>query len=210
MDSYSDIIKKRAMAGVMIFNAGKELIYVNSEAKKVLQKLREAEHGEIAGAGGSDNGSRAYVPEEILSLCDELKAHIEEQKAEEGKDREEREEKRDFIYKNIVSNEEDYFLRAIPMHRIDGASGASHTMITVERFSTRLTADIQKVGTKFELTKRETQVLKGVARGKSNRDISVVLFISEHTVKDHVRNIMHKMGVNNRSLLICRVFESNQ
>ncbi|MFQ5480757.1 MAG: helix-turn-helix transcriptional regulator [Thermodesulfobacteriota bacterium] len=206
MDSYSDIIKKRAMAGVLIFSAGNDLIYVNAEAKKILYKLIEAEGAENYGAGG--NGSSAHVPQELLCLCDELKAHMGKEKgdnteAESG-------EHKDFIYKNIVCNDEDYFLRAIPMHRMDGVVGASHIMITVERFSTRLRADIQKVGKKFELTKRETEVLKGVARGKTNRDISVILFISEHTVKDHVRNIMHKMGVNNRSLLICRVFESNQ
>jgi len=142
----------------------------------------------------------AEMQEEILSLCDELiSSKVEGNGAQ-----------KDFIYKNIVSNNEGYFMRAIPIHRISGVDEASHIMVTVERFSTRLRADIKKVGTRFDLTRRETQVLKGVARGKTNEDISRVLFISEHTVKDHVRNIMQKMGVNKRSLLICRVFESNQ
>ncbi len=200
MDSYSDIIKKRALAGVMIFNAAKDLIYVNEEAKAVLQQLVEVEEAD----NPQCDGSIGRVPEEILSVCDELMRHMEEQ------DREHREEQEHFIYKNIVNNEEDYFLRAIPIHRISVAEDASHIMVTVERFSTRLTADIKEVGQRFELTKRETQVLKGVARGMTNRDVSRVLFISEHTVKDHLRNIMHKMGVNNRSLLICRIFEANQ
>ncbi|MFQ5427457.1 MAG: helix-turn-helix transcriptional regulator [Thermodesulfobacteriota bacterium] len=200
MDSYSDIIKKRALAGVMILNACKELIYVNEEAKKILQKLMEVDEAD----NSRSEGSFVCVPEDILSICDELMTHVENQKVEC------KEDKQHFIYKNIVNNEEDYFLRAIPIHRISGVEAAPHIMVTVERFSTRLTADIKKVGTRFELTKRETQVLKGVARGMSNRDVSRVLFISEHTVKDHVRNIMHKMGVNNRSHLICRIFESNQ
>src|SRR5258707_15326491 len=38
------------------------------------------------------------------------------------------------------------------------------------------------------LTEREMQVLKLVARGMNNRDIAKELFISEHTVKNHVRN----------------------
>jgi DNA-binding CsgD family transcriptional regulator len=196
MDSYSDIIKKRALAGVMIFNAGKDLIYVNEEAKKILRKLIEVKDRD----NSASLSPGAEVPEEVLSLCDELISS----RTEENSDH------KAFIYKNIVSNDEDYFMRAIPIHRISGADDASHIMVTVERFSTRLRADIKKVGSRFDLTRRETQVLKGVARGKTNKDISRVLFISEHTVKDHVRNIMQKMGVNNRSLLICRVFESNQ
>ncbi|MFQ5354648.1 MAG: LuxR C-terminal-related transcriptional regulator [Thermodesulfobacteriota bacterium] len=200
MDSYSDIIKKRALAGVMILNASKDLIYVNDEAKAILFSLIKAND---SGNPGSD-GSLARLPEEILTICDDLTKHMDaEQDAEQD-------EQNHFVYKNIVRNEEDYFLRAIPIHRISGVEEVSHIMVTIEKFSTRLTADIKKVGRRFELTKRETQVLKGVARGMSNKDVSRILFISEHTVKDHVRNIMHKMGVNNRSLLLCRIFESNQ
>src|SRR5450756_195193 len=41
-----------------------------------------------------------------------------------------------------------------------------------------------------KLTDREMQVLKLVARGMNNRDIAKELFISENTVKNHVRNIL--------------------
>jgi len=50
-----------------------------------------------------------------------------------------------------------------------------------------------------DLSKREEEVLKLVANGASNRKIAADLFISENTVKTHLRNIMNKLGVANRS-----------
>jgi two-component system, NarL family, nitrate/nitrite response regulator NarL len=48
------------------------------------------------------------------------------------------------------------------------------------------------------LSKRESQVLTLVARGFRNADVASSLFISENTVKVHMRNIMEKLNANNR------------
>ena len=48
------------------------------------------------------------------------------------------------------------------------------------------------------LTDRELQVLRLVARGLNNRDIGLDLFISENTVKNHVRNILEKLQLHSR------------
>ncbi len=49
-----------------------------------------------------------------------------------------------------------------------------------------------------KLTDREIEVLKLVARGMNNRDIAKELFISENTVKNHVRNILEKLQIHSR------------
>ncbi|HEX9552039.1 MAG TPA: response regulator transcription factor [Streptosporangiaceae bacterium] len=49
-----------------------------------------------------------------------------------------------------------------------------------------------------KLTDREIQVLKLVARGMNNRDIAKELFISDNTVKNHVRNILEKLQIHSR------------
>jgi DNA-binding CsgD family transcriptional regulator len=49
------------------------------------------------------------------------------------------------------------------------------------------------------LTKRELEVLRLVASGKSNRAIAAELVISEHTVARHVQNIFAKLGVSSRT-----------
>jgi len=48
------------------------------------------------------------------------------------------------------------------------------------------------------VTARELEVLKLVAQGLTNREIGKRLFISENTVKNHVRNILEKLQVNSR------------
>ena len=50
-----------------------------------------------------------------------------------------------------------------------------------------------------ELTAREVEVLRKIAEGNRNRDIAEVLFISEETVKVHVKHIMDKLGARDRT-----------
>ncbi|WP_269801744.1 MadR family response regulator transcription factor [Nocardioides allogilvus] len=50
-----------------------------------------------------------------------------------------------------------------------------------------------------QLTAREREVLRLLARGLSNRDIGVKLYISETTAKFHVGNILRKLGVSRRA-----------
>ena len=56
-----------------------------------------------------------------------------------------------------------------------------------------------KENTDNDLSKREEEVLLLVSKGASNKEIASTLFISENTVKTHLRNIMNKLGVVNRS-----------
>lgn len=49
------------------------------------------------------------------------------------------------------------------------------------------------------LTNRELEVLEMIAHGKTNREISKQMTISEHTVKSHVIHIFDKLGVNDRA-----------
>ena len=50
-----------------------------------------------------------------------------------------------------------------------------------------------------DLTDREIQVLRLVAEGATNIEISEILSISPHTVKSHVIHIFNKLGVNDRT-----------
>jgi DNA-binding NarL/FixJ family response regulator len=53
-----------------------------------------------------------------------------------------------------------------------------------------------------DLTAREVEVLKLVAGGNRNRDIAELLFISEETVKVHLKHIMDKLGAKDRTQAI--------
>jgi two-component system NarL family response regulator len=48
------------------------------------------------------------------------------------------------------------------------------------------------------LTQRELEILQRVAKGKLNREIGAELFISENTVRNHIRNILDKLQMHSR------------
>ncbi|MDR4888410.1 response regulator transcription factor [Fredinandcohnia sp. QZ13] len=50
-----------------------------------------------------------------------------------------------------------------------------------------------------ELTNRELDVLKEIAKGKSNKEIAISLFITEKTVKTHVSNLLGKLELTDRT-----------
>lgn len=53
-------------------------------------------------------------------------------------------------------------------------------------------------GPALRLTDRELEVLRLVAKGLNNREVAKELFISENTVKNHVRNILEKLQLHSR------------
>lgn len=59
------------------------------------------------------------------------------------------------------------------------------------------------------LTGREIEVLGLVADGKTSRQIGDLLFISENTVKNHIRNILDKLGLHSRNEAVLYAIREN-
>jgi len=57
------------------------------------------------------------------------------------------------------------------------------------------------------LSQRELEVLQLMAEGLTNQEIAAGLFLSQHTVKVHTRNIYGKLGVHNRTQAAARARE---
>ncbi|MBA8762939.1 response regulator [Staphylococcus coagulans] len=60
-----------------------------------------------------------------------------------------------------------------------------------------------------KLSKRETEVLKEMAKGKTNKEIAETLFVSEKTIKTHVSHIFSKLQVNDRTQAAIYAMENN-
>ena len=58
---------------------------------------------------------------------------------------------------------------------------------------------LDRVDTPGDLTPRETEVLRHVALGLSNREIGTALGVSEETIKTHVTHVLAKLEVDNRA-----------
>ncbi|MFA1509382.1 MULTISPECIES: response regulator [Priestia] len=74
-----------------------------------------------------------------------------------------------------------------------------HPKVTTHLLTRLTKSSEKKVNFIDHLTKREKDVLKEIAKGKSNKEIGVALHITEKTVKTHVSNILSKLGVQDRT-----------
>ncbi|WP_327796198.1 response regulator transcription factor [Acidocella facilis] len=59
--------------------------------------------------------------------------------------------------------------------------------------------EVDRLQARVKLTRRETEVLLWLARGKSNRDIAQSLNVSDRTVNKHLEQIYPKLGVETRT-----------
>lgn len=73
-----------------------------------------------------------------------------------------------------------------------------------------LSEALDLVKQKYDLTKREIEILKEIYEGKTNTQIAEELFISESTVKAHIYNTFRKMNVKNRVEAVCIVREEKE
>lgn len=103
---------------------------------------------------------------------------------------------RGYILKNAGAEE---MLRAIA-HIAEGGVIISPDMATKLLAELPLETEAPKGTPKVEvLTQRESEVLGLVTQGASNKEIASALYISENTVKTHMRNILDKLHLANRS-----------
>lgn len=58
---------------------------------------------------------------------------------------------------------------------------------------------------RYDLTKRELEILDQLCHGKTNTQIADTLYISESTVKTHISHAYRKLGVKNRTEAVCLV-----
>jgi two-component system NarL family response regulator len=111
------------------------------------------------------------------------------------------------LYEAVKAGASGYLLKEISIEDVAGAiravvtgqSPISPSMATklLAEFNTLARAADEQARTP-RLTDRELQVLALVARGLSNREVAEQLFISENTVKNHVRNILEKLQLHSR------------
>ncbi|MFQ5597284.1 MAG: response regulator [Nitrospiria bacterium] len=79
----------------------------------------------------------------------------------------------------------------------------THLLVTSEDGKRMI--NMTKVREAFGLSKREVDVLKCLCRGDTNKEMAERLFISNLTIKGHLKNIYRKMAVHNRATLISKI-----
>ena len=115
----------------------------------------------------------------------------------------------DDLYDAIKAGATGYLLKEISIEEVATAIRAvvSGQSLISPSMASKLLSEFTNLAKKADerqavpsprLTDRELEVLKLVAQGMSNREIATELYISENTVKNHVRNILEKLHLHSR------------
>lgn len=116
----------------------------------------------------------------------------------------------EYVYEALRAGASGFLLKRTPaedliagihvVHSGDALLAPSVTKRLIDEFAHRpLPEGTSQVEALEELTQREREVLSLVAKGMSNAEIAQALFLSESTVKTHIKRIFYKLGLRDRT-----------
>jgi len=182
LTSLSGIVRQRSAPGVLIFDLEGRLAFANEQALELLVTLLPVE---------SPPGT---IPEPILTLCKRVQGGGEASMTLRSPG------------PACAGLPEGVLpacaLRALPLSAPGETSPSTHTMVLMERIVEKHQINLEKARATFQLSKREAEVLNLIGLGFTNKKIAEVLYISEHTAKDHIKNIMKKLGAGSRGEVV--------
>lgn len=172
-----DIVRRRAAPGVLVVDPGGRVLFANEPALATLTMLGFAD-------------PTAWVPPgEVVRLCDRALGGQETS----------------ITLQAQGANGEasvSCALRAFPLAPPGEGAGPTHVMILLERIVAQHQVDLEKARQAFDLSKRELEVLNLINLGCSNKKIADQLYLSEYTIKDHIKSLMKKLGASSRSEVV--------
>ncbi len=123
----------------------------------------------------------------------------------------------ELVLQGLQAGAMGYLLKDVSLESLVAAIEAVHQGETIVQpaLTETLMRGLRQQENEFEslpnperLTPKETEVLRLVAGGYSNKEISTALNKSEGTIKNHVSNILSKLGVRDRTRAVLRAIES--
>jgi DNA-binding NarL/FixJ family response regulator/class 3 adenylate cyclase len=125
----------------------------------------------------------------------------------------------EYVYDALRAGASGFLLKDVPPEQLvagirsvasgDALLAPSVTRRVIEEFVRRPPSSVRALPAKLDqLTARELEVLKLVARGLSNAEIAKELFVSETTVKTHVAHVLMKLDLRDRVQAVVLAYES--
>jgi DNA-binding NarL/FixJ family response regulator len=125
----------------------------------------------------------------------------------------------EYVYDALRSGASGFLLKDVPPEQLvagiravasgDALLAPSVTRRVIEEFVRRPPASVRTLPPELgELTARELEVLKLIARGRSNAEIAAELIVSETTVKTHVAHVLFKLDLRDRVQGVVLAYES--
>jgi DNA-binding NarL/FixJ family response regulator len=125
----------------------------------------------------------------------------------------------EYVYEALRAGASGFLLKDVPPEQLvtgirsvasgDALLAPSVTRRVVEEFVRRPPDSVrQRPAELDDLTERELEVLKQIARGLSNAEIAQELYVSETTVKTHVARVLMKLDLRDRVQVVVLAYES--
>jgi DNA-binding NarL/FixJ family response regulator len=125
----------------------------------------------------------------------------------------------EYVYDALRAGASGFLLKDVPPEQLvagiravasgDALLAPSITRRVIEEFVRRPPASVRTLPSRLqELTSRELEVLRLIARGLSNAEIATELFVSETTVKTHVAHVLMKLELRDRVQAVVLAYES--
>jgi DNA-binding NarL/FixJ family response regulator len=124
----------------------------------------------------------------------------------------------EYVYDALHAGASGFLLKDVPAEQLidgirviaqgDALLAPSVTKRLIQEFSRSGAAQRAAPASLEELTPRELEVFKLIARGMSNAEIAAELVVSETTVKTHVARVLMKLGVRDRVQAVVLAYES--
>lgn len=120
------------------------------------------------------------------------------------------------VFGGLKAGARGYLLKDVSLDQLVGAikTVASGGTLVQPAVTERLLRGLERMHNTFSsldqpdpLTERETEILRLMAAGYSNKEIANSLDVAEGTVKNHVSNILSKLGVRDRTRAVLKSFE---
>jgi DNA-binding NarL/FixJ family response regulator len=126
----------------------------------------------------------------------------------------------EYVFQALRAGASGFLLKTTPPDRIvdairrcaDGdtpfASSVTRRLVDTFVQRSRAARDGRLPGPLCELTPREQDILRAIARGLSNAEIGAELYLAEPTVKAHVTHVLAKLGVRDRVQAVVLAYET--
>ncbi len=120
------------------------------------------------------------------------------------------------VLAGIKAGAKGYLLKDVSLEQLVGAiqTVARGGSLVQPAVTQRLLSGLEHMRNEFvsldrpdPLTDRETEILRLMASGFSNKEIANSLHVAEGTIKNHVSNILSKLGVRDRTRAVLKAFE---
>jgi DNA-binding CsgD family transcriptional regulator len=179
---------KEFATGILLFTTSGQLLFMNEEAQAFLRNICPPSTHECGGG---------LIPAEVHALVRELAGHLE--RCTHPKDCESIQLER--IYMGSVHR---MLIRGLcvpdePMQQ------NSRFLIIIEPFAHQVEGLDAEVQERYHLTEREQMVVIYLMLGFTNKEIASRINLSEYTVKEHLKRIMHKTRTTTRTGLLARM-----